>query len=314
MIEPHMRERAATPMTSAAGKLSIGSLAKATGVPVETLRTWEQRYGFPVAERKPSGHRVYALSNVSRLRRIADAIARGHRAGAVVGATDAELDRLLSATASPPATGPLPPNPSRASVEELLAAVQAFDADRLTAALWSDWGRLGAIGFVERTVAPLIERVGLEWEQGGMEVRHEHFLSERLGDVMRAIRLPLDLTSAGPTVICATLPGEAHALGLQMVALLLSSAGIRVIYLGTEIPPPELGRLARELGARAVAISVSAAADGAAVKRHLTKLRDAMPRQVQLLVGGRGAPDGRADIVTVGDFAGLVRWAHGLRA
>jgi len=314
MIERHMRERAVPQMTSAAGKLSIGSLAKATGVPVETLRTWEQRYGFPVAERKPSGHRVYALSNVARLRRIADAIARGHRAGTVVGATEAELERLMSATASAPVAGPMPLNPSLSSVDQLLAAVAAFDTERLTAALWSDWGRLGPIGFLEQTVAPLIERVGREWEAGRMEIRHEHFVSERLGDVMRAIRLPLDLSSAGPTVVCATLPGESHAIGLQMVALLLSSSGLRVLYLGTEVPPPELGRLARELGARAVAISVSAAADGAAVKRHLTRLRDAMPRQVQLLVGGRGAPAGRADIVTFDDFTALERWARGLHA
>ena len=314
MIEPHMRERTAPQTTSAAGKLSIGSLAKATGVPVETLRTWEQRYGFPLAERKPSGHRVYALSNVTRLRRIADAIARGHRAGAVVGATDSELDRLLSATAPPPAPGLMSINPSQPSIDDLLAAVEAFDADRLTAALWSDWGRLGPVGFMQQTVAPLIERVGREWEAGRMEIRHEHFLSERVGDVMRAIRLPLDLSSSGPTVICATLPGESHAIGLQMAALLLSSAGLRVLYLGTEIPPLELGRLARELGARAVAVSVSAAADGASVKRHLTKLREAMPRQAQLVAGGRGAPAGRADILTFEDFAALVRWAQGLRA
>ena len=313
MIEPHMRERAAPHTTSAAGKLSIGSLAKATGVPVETLRTWEQRYGFPVAERKPSGHRVYALSNVTRLRRIADAIARGHRAGAVVGATDTELDRLLSATSPPPVPGPLPVNPSQASLDELLAAVAVFDAERLTSALWSDWGRLGPLGFLQQTVAPLVERVGREWEEGRMQIRHEHFLSERLGDVMRAIRLPLDLSAAGPMVICATLPGEAHAIGLQMVALLLSSSGLRVLYLGTEIPPAELGRLAREMGARAVAISVSSAADGAAVRRHLTHLREALPRQVQLLVGGQGTPSGRTDIVTVDDFAALDRWARSLR-
>jgi methanogenic corrinoid protein MtbC1 len=313
MIEPHMRERAAPHAASAAGKLSIGSLARATGVPVETLRTWEQRYGFPVAERKPSGHRVYALSNVTRLRRMADAVSRGHRAGAVVGATDAELDRLLLATAGPSVTGPFPPNPSRASVDELLAAVSAFDAGRVTAALWSDWGRLGPLGFLQQTVAPLVERVGQEWAEGRMEIRHEHFLSERLGDVMRAIRLPLDLAATGPTVICATLPGEAHALGLQMVALLLSSAGLRPLYLGSEIPPPELGRLARELGARAVAISVSAAADGAAVKGQLAKLREVLPRTAQLVVGGRGAPAGRSDIVTVDGFAGLERWAQALR-
>jgi methanogenic corrinoid protein MtbC1 len=313
MIEPHMRERPTPPAASAAGKLSIGSLARATGVPVETLRTWEQRYGYPVADRKPSGHRVYALSNVPRLRRIADAIARGHRASAVVGATDADLDRLLSVTAEPRPQGPVPINPSETSIDTLLGAVRAFDADQLTSALWAAWGRLGPVAFLQQTVAPLVERIGREWAEGRMEIRHEHFVSERLGDVMRAIRLPLDLTSAGPTVVCATLPGEAHAIGLQMVALLLSSSGLRVLYLGTEIPPPELGRIARELGARAVALSVSEAADGAAVRRHLTTLREALPRGVQVLVGGKGAPAGRTDIVTVDDFAGLVRWAQSLR-
>ena len=313
MIEPRMSERTIPQAASAAGKLSIGSLARATGVPVETLRTWEQRYGYPVAERKPSGHRVYALSNVSKLRRIADAIARGHRASAVVGATDADLDRLLSVTAEPPPSGPLPVNPSEPSLDALLAAVRAFDADRLTSALWGDWGRLGPVGFLQQTVAPLVDRVGREWEEGRMEIRHEHFLSERLGDVMRSIRLPLDLASAGPTVVCATLPGEAHAIGLQMVALLLSASGLRVLYLGTEIPPPELGRLARELGARGVAISVSEASDGAATRRHLAKLRESLPRQTQLLVGGKGAPAGRSDVVTFDDFAGLARWAQTLR-
>jgi methylmalonyl-CoA mutase cobalamin-binding subunit len=97
-----------------------------------------------------------------------------------------------------------------------------------------------------------------------------------------------------------------------MVALLLASAGVRVLYLGTEIPPPELGRLVRELGARAVAISISEAADAAAVRRHLARLREALPRPVQVLAGGRGAPAGRTDIVTVDDFAGLERWARSL--
>ena len=62
------------------GKLSIGALSRVTGIPPETLRTWEQRYGFPLPERKPSGHRVYPVTSVPRLRRIAEALARGHRA------------------------------------------------------------------------------------------------------------------------------------------------------------------------------------------------------------------------------------------
>ena len=31
--------------------MSIGEVAALTGVPAETLRTWERRYGFPAPER-----------------------------------------------------------------------------------------------------------------------------------------------------------------------------------------------------------------------------------------------------------------------
>ena len=61
---------------SLGGGLSIGALSRATGIPVETLRTWELRYGYPVPERKPSGQRVYLLSCIPRLRRIAEALFR----------------------------------------------------------------------------------------------------------------------------------------------------------------------------------------------------------------------------------------------
>src|SRR6188508_2056350 len=77
-------------------RLSIGALSRATEIPVETLRTWESRYGFPVPERRPSGHRLYPLSIVPRLRRIAEALAGGHRARQVVPASDADLRRLLA--------------------------------------------------------------------------------------------------------------------------------------------------------------------------------------------------------------------------
>ena len=90
-------------------RLSIGALSRATGIPVETLRTWEGRYGFPVPERRPSGHRVYPLSTIPRLRRISEALARGHRAGQVVPASDADLRQLLaSAPRSRPRLAGLP--------------------------------------------------------------------------------------------------------------------------------------------------------------------------------------------------------------
>jgi methanogenic corrinoid protein MtbC1 len=294
-------------------RLSIGSLSRATGIPVDTLRTWESRYGFPVPERRPSGHRVYALSIVPRLRRIAEALARGHRARQVVPASEADLQQLLG--------GPRPASPevrrdpaASADVAVLLRLVAAFDSDRLTHSLLSAAARLGPLPFLETVVAPLLRAVGEAWAAGDLEVRHEHFVSERLGDVLRSLRLPLEERATGPLVAFSTLPGEAHGLGLQMAALAVASAGCRVLYLGTETPVPDMVSLARDLGARALAVSVSASSGGGngRVTAALRRLRETLPRRCALLVGGDGGPAAAPGTLVFRDLAGLDGWARGV--
>ena len=66
----------------------------------------------------------------------------------------------------------------------------------------------------------------------------------------------------GPLVVYATLPGELHGLGLQMSALVLTAAGCRGLYLGTDVPVPQIAALVRDLAAPAVALSISRATRG----------------------------------------------------
>lgn len=310
-MSDHTRPRKGAPMV--VGILSIGALSRATGIPIETLRTWEHRYGFPVPERKPSGHRVYPISSIPRLRRIAEALGRGHRAGEVVAASEAALAELLEATSRPGAVPP-PSGEASADTTTLLRFVRAFDGDRLTRLLLADWPSLGTLDFVRGRVAPLVRAAGDAWEAGQLEVRHEHFLSERVGDVLRALRLRLEERASGPLVVLATLPGESHGLGLQMAALVVAAAGCRSLFLGTLTPVPELAALARDLDARVVAISVSSATRGAASTGMLARLRDLLPQRTTLLIGGDGAPRPRDGWVVIQELERLDQWGRHLVA
>jgi methanogenic corrinoid protein MtbC1 len=298
--------------TPSGPQLSIGALSRATGIAVETLRTWENRYGFPVPGRKPSGHRVYPTSSVPRLRRIAEALARGHRAGQVVGATDDDLSRLLEAT--PLVNQPEAPSAftlrDDAVLPEMLHHVAGFDADRLTRVLLAEWARLGPVEFLETRVGPLLRAVGDAWETGRLEVRHEHFVSERVGDLLRSLRLRFEERALGPLVVFASLPGEAHGLGLQMSALVLAQAGCRILYLGTEVPTPQIASLARDLNARAVAVSISSAARTPHTAAHLKSLREEIPRRMVLLVGGDGAPKPRPGLEVIRELRRLDEWGR----
>src|SRR5829696_338790 len=52
------------------GGLTIGDLAERTGVAPATLRMWERRHGFPVAQRRGSGHRRYDERVVEQVRQV----------------------------------------------------------------------------------------------------------------------------------------------------------------------------------------------------------------------------------------------------
>lgn len=294
------------------GMLSIGALSAATGVPVETIRSWERRYGFPVAERKPSGHRVYPLALVPRLQLVAKALAGGHRAAEVVSASESALESLLAALPSPATARAIPASLTLPfETDSVIATIRAFNGDALTRMFQADWARLGSLGFVEQRAAPLLQLVGDAWSTGTLDVRHEHFASAALGDFLRSVRTPLDDRASGPVAALATLPDELHGMGLQMSAVVFAAAGWRVLMLGTNTPVEQIVAVARETPLAVVAISC-ALPRRRRTPEQLRVLRRGLPRSIHILVGGAGAPASvpvrGVEILT--DFATLDTWLH----
>lgn len=59
------------------GVYSIGAVARMLGIPVATIRNWEERYATIVPERSPGGHRLYSRDHVEQLRFIAASLSDG---------------------------------------------------------------------------------------------------------------------------------------------------------------------------------------------------------------------------------------------
>ena len=55
----------------------IREVARLTGVNPVTLRAWERRYGLIQPTRTESGHRLYSMTDIERVRSIVDWIDRG---------------------------------------------------------------------------------------------------------------------------------------------------------------------------------------------------------------------------------------------
>jgi DNA-binding transcriptional MerR regulator len=59
----------------------IGTAARLSGVPIATLRNWEQRYGVIVAARGDGRQRLYSREDIDRLRRLKEWVDSGLSAG-----------------------------------------------------------------------------------------------------------------------------------------------------------------------------------------------------------------------------------------
>src|SRR3712207_2536378 len=63
-------------------RMRIGDLAERSGVPVPTLRAWEQRYGVLRPLRSPGGHRYYTEDDLTRVGLIRELVTQGWTAAA----------------------------------------------------------------------------------------------------------------------------------------------------------------------------------------------------------------------------------------
>lgn len=259
--------------------LSIGAVSKATGIPANTLRTWERRYGFPKPLRTDGGQRAYAASVVPHLTEVARALERGLRPRDVL---TADLDDLKRWSGSDlPVVG-------NTSTAPMIAAVRALDAEALDRLLQVNWAHRGGIAFLDDVAGPFLAEVGDLWANGKLEVFQEHFASEILRTFLARNWRPLaDHAHAGIVVVAAP-PSERHDLGLHFVACTLALCGRRVGFLGTNTPIDDIIAAASQCDAEAVACSFSLSSVGQSHDEVVLLAKGL--GDTPLIVGGTGSP------------------------
>ena len=252
----------------------IGELSRRVGVPVESLRAWERRYGLLAPSRTPGGFRLYGEDDVARVLAM--------RAHLNAGVSAAEAARLALAEELAVTAAPAPV----ADASELVAALDRFDEtgaqrafDRLLAALTLDV-------VLRDVLVPYLHDLGERWEYGQATVAQEHFASNLLRGRLMALARVWD-RGGGPRALLACAEGELHDLPLLAFGLVLREHGWRISYLGADTPVASVVEAARTLAPDAVVVSgtTSGALQGIA-----TRLREVALAAPLYLAGAAADP------------------------
>lgn len=307
---PSMNDR---PSPSAL-RMNIAAVERDTGIPKDTLRVWERRYGFPRPLRDALDERLYPLDQVEKLRLIKRLMAAGHRPGRIVARPVAELEALARALlmdAAPPVSAAS--DAQESTSRHYLDIVKEHDVERLRRELMQAQMRLGLGRFVTETVAPLVMDVGHAWMRGDLEIFEEHQFSETLHRVLRAAIAGVPgPAEARPRVLLTTIPHEPHGLGLLMVEAMLALEGCRCISLGVQTPVSNILLAVQAHDADILALSFSTLPTQAQVLEALTELTAQLPVTVDIWAGGsaptlKRAPDGVRVIRALAQLSDAVR-------
>ena len=290
----------------------ISVVAARTGLSPDVLRVWERRYGVVEPARDEAGRRLYTDADVERLRLLAQATEGGRSISQLLDLDGAELAELVRSdeTARRQPARPLAAESADALVARAFARASAHDAAGLDGELSRAAAVLGAARFLDAVVAPLFRRIGEAWHAGELGIAQEHLATGVANAVMARMRTALPVDGAAPAIVVATPAGERHEIGAQLVAGAATLEGWRVFYLGADLPAADIGRAVRAVGARVVALSIVYPADDARVADELRALRETLPTDVEMVIGGSGVRrlkgvDALPGVTVLSDLAGL---------
>lgn len=281
----------------------IQMAARLTGLSTHVLRIWEQRYHAVEPKRTPTNHRLYSQDDIERLTLLREVTRAGHNISQVA---KLSTHKLRSLTAHGPDSKRRKPRPTAAATEpeelreQCLASMRSLDGRAFDDTLKRATTLLGAHGVLHRVVAPLTQTLGDLWREGHITAAHEHFATGHLRAFLAHLAKPYGGCEGAPVLVVSTPAGQLHELGALLAGAWAANLGWQVISLGASLPAAEIAGAARQKRARAVALSLVYPGDDASLPGELSRLRELLPQETALLVGGRAMPDYRDTLVRLG--------------
>lgn len=255
-------------------KLVVGE----TGVPADTFRAWERRYGLPKPQRAEGGQRLYSERDIATIRWLRDRTGEG--------LTISQAVALLESEAEAPAAMD-EPRSFEALRSDFLQALLRFDAPSADTILSEAFALYSLDAVCVQVLQPVLIDVGELWHTGKASVAQEHFTSQFIRRKLLALLNIYDVPDGRATVVAACAAGEQHDLGLLLLSLFLVRRNYKVVFLGADVPNAALQQAVAHVHPEIVCISAASqtTADHA---RQMAASVSAQHPETLVFIGGQG--------------------------
>lgn len=223
-------------MKSIRTHFSIKDFENISGIKAHTIRIWEKRYAIFSPDRLDSNYRTYGENDLKKLLNISLLYNNGYKISKIAKLSEKDFSYEVEKNIEELGF-------KTKGIENMKLSMFTFDHHLFNQTYYELMEVSSFADIFHKVFIPLLEIVGLLWQQGTAKVVHEHFISNLIRqkiciniDNLKTIKEP-----KGSTIYALFLPtNEIHELGLLYVNYELLLQEEKTIYLGQSVPAEDL--------------------------------------------------------------------------
>ena len=209
---------------------TIKDLENLSGIKSHTIRIWEQRYSFLKPNRTDTNIRYYNNEELKTILNVALLNKYGFKISHIDKMTESDMSQKILSINDQYAQ-------QENVVNSMIQAMINMDLDVFDLVL-NDYIKMRGIEkTIHQLIFPFMERIGVLWVTGHINPAQEHLVSNMIKQkLIVGTEMITPMIKLNKTGILFLPEGEFHELGLLYVQFLLKSKGIKVYYLGANVP------------------------------------------------------------------------------
>lgn len=218
---------------------TIKDLENLSGIKAHTIRIWEQRYSFLNPQRTGTNIRYYTNDELQTLLNIALLNKYGYKISHIDRMTPGEMNEKILSLSQIQAQ-------QERLVNNLIHCMVEVKMDAFEEVLETYIRSKGIEKTIMQIIFPFLERIGILWMTNHINPAQEHLVSNIIRQkLIVGIDTNKCVLNSSHTALLFLPEGEHHELALLFISYLLKTRGIKVLYLGANIPFKDVEYLAK---------------------------------------------------------------------
>jgi len=262
---------------------SIKDLERLTGIKAHTIRIWEKRYGIVDPCRTVSNIRWYKDEDLKKLLNISILNRHGYKISRIATLSLQQINQRIMEVVKPESD-------YLSQIERLVVAMIELCENKFERILNQSIIKIGFEETLYYVVYPFFEKIGLLWQTGAINPAQEHFISNliRMKLFVAIDSLPTVTNPDAKRIILFLPEWELHEIGLLTYYYIAKKHGVKVYYLGQNVPFEDLISVAQSVKPEMLATYFVLAVSSEKVQHYLQELVRSFP-DLHILISGMQA-------------------------